>query len=301
MSIEDLVSVVIPSYKRPHMLGRALKSVLSQTYDNLEIIVVNDDPETDLDRITVLDDRIKLINHEKNRGAPAARNTGIKNSTGEYIAFLDDDDEWLPEKIEKQVKKFEELDSNYGIVYCWWKIIKKEKTIEKTPEKKGDIYPDSLQSCPATTSATMLRKEVFDNVGPFNTELQSHQEWDMWFRTSKKYKFSYIPEILMLQHRTHLDRISANINRHVETWDIIMEKYKDEFEKHPSILHQKTKAKGVRLGSMGANSKICSRFFKKSLEYGDKDIMSLIYLMVSKFPTKMRKYFFKKIIEYYQS
>ena len=107
------VSIIIPTYNRAHLIGRAIQSVLNQTYQNFEIIVV-DDGSTDnteemIKEFQKHDKRIKYIRHEKNRGGAAARNTGIKVARGEYIAFQDSDDEWLPEKLEKQMDVFQRI------------------------------------------------------------------------------------------------------------------------------------------------------------------------------------------------
>lgn len=99
------VSIVIPTYNRARFLGRLVRSVLNQTYKNFEVIVADDASTDDTAEIikTFKDDRIRYIRHESNAGAAAARNTGIKASRGEYVAFQDSDDEWLPEKLEKQM------------------------------------------------------------------------------------------------------------------------------------------------------------------------------------------------------
>lgn len=105
------VSVIIPTYNRAHLIGRAIKSVLNQTYKDFEIIIV-DDGSTDKTEEVVKDfkdERVRYIRREKNKGGSAARNTGIKAARGEYIAFQDSDDEWLPEKLEKQMKAFEAM------------------------------------------------------------------------------------------------------------------------------------------------------------------------------------------------
>src|SRR5690625_1857772 len=126
MNKQPLVSVIIPTYKRPRMLTRALKSVLMQTYKNIEVIIVDDNDENSEYRKQTINFMkeyksnpiIKYIKHKKNKGGSEARNTGIYKATGKYISFLDDDDEYMPTKIEKQVKKFKESnEANLGFVY----------------------------------------------------------------------------------------------------------------------------------------------------------------------------------------
>ena len=115
-------SVIIPTYNRARMVDRAIQSVLSQTYQDFEIIVV-DDASTDNTQEVVKecmfrDKRVRYIKHEKNKGGSAARNTGIKNEHGEYVGFLDSDDEWLPTKLEKQIELFRKRCNSVGAVYC---------------------------------------------------------------------------------------------------------------------------------------------------------------------------------------
>ena len=113
------ISVIIPTYNRAHLIGKAVKSVLSQTYQDFEIIVVDDGSTDNTEEIvkSFTDYKIYYICHKHNRGASAARNTGIKASRGEYIAFLDSHDEWLPEKLDKQIKTFNSESSEVGVVY----------------------------------------------------------------------------------------------------------------------------------------------------------------------------------------
>ena len=116
----SLVSTIIPTHNRSKMLNRSINSVLNQTYSAIECIVI-DDGSTDntVDVIeTQKDDRLIYVSHKSNRGASAARNTGIRHSNGEYISFLDDDDEWLPTKLEKQVELLTNLPNKIGMVYC---------------------------------------------------------------------------------------------------------------------------------------------------------------------------------------
>ncbi len=302
MAERELVSVVIPTYKRPKKLERALKSVINQTYENLEIIVVNDAPETDLNHITGLDDRVKLINHKENKGAPAARNTGIKDSKGEYIAFLDDDDEWLPKKIEEQTSKFDELSPSYGAVYPWARIVKDDSHItEKTPSYKGDIHDELLRKNFIPSVTPLVRKNCFKKVGLFDEKLKCSQDYDMWLRISKEYKFSYVPKILVRTYRGHEKRISSDISRKIEGTERLVNKHKKELERFPINLHKRYKQLGVNTALNGYERSTCAEYFKKSFHYNKKDINSLIYYLICNLPKKVRKSFFGFVKDYYSS
>ena len=133
MAEKPTVSVIIPTYNRAHLIDRSIQSVLNQTYQDFELIVV-DDRSTDntediIRQFREKDKRIKYIKHDKNKGGSAARNTRIKNSVGKYIVFQDSDDEWFPEKLEKQMKIFETASLEVGVVYTgFWRIKDNKKT-----------------------------------------------------------------------------------------------------------------------------------------------------------------------------
>lgn len=148
MSNIPKVSVVIPTYKRPKYLKRALDSVLRQTYKNIEIIVVDDNNSDDEYRIETEkfmkkfnDSRIKYIKHERNKNGSAARNTGIKNSSGKYITFLDDDDEFADQRIEKLVQCMENLDESWVACYTLIKRFVNGKLLDKST----DVVKDPLE------------------------------------------------------------------------------------------------------------------------------------------------------------
>ncbi len=127
------VSVIIPTYNRAHLLGRAIESVLDQTYQDFEIIVVDDASADETEEVVKSfgDDRINHIRHQKNKGGSAARNTGIKAARGEFIAFLDSDDEWVPKKLEKEIDRLQTLSNEVGVVYSGFCCVKQFQLISK--------------------------------------------------------------------------------------------------------------------------------------------------------------------------
>ena len=266
-----LVSVVIPTYKRPRKLTRALNSVLNQTYSNLEMIVVNDDPKSDLkDMLKFTDDRIRLINHEKHRGGSAARNTGIKIASGDYIAFLDDDDEWIESKIQRQVKIAEKIEANFIA------------TSREVYNARGNLV--NIRSCEiekpifnklminnyiGTASSVMVERTVLKEVGYFDESLQSCQDWDMWLRMAKNgYKYKCISEPLIKYHIHNSDRITTNKYARRQGRKAIEKKYEREIKDlpnakeayHYSIFGKKNYADGLR-------KKAFLNFFKATRTY----------------------------------
>lgn len=203
------VSVVLPTYDRPDLVGRAIDSVLSQTYQNLECIVVDDhSPESETtDLVTALaNEKIKYIRHQENRGLSAARNTGIEEAEGEFLAFLDDDDEWLPEKLEKQMTLIDGLPREYGLVYCWMDYINTQGKVERAyrPKYRGDILPHVLDGQRIGAGSTLLlRAEVANDVGGFDENLPRGIDGDFIRRVCREYKVDFVPETLVRYNVGH--------------------------------------------------------------------------------------------------
>ncbi len=224
------VSVVIPTYNRVDLLRPAIVSVLNQTFQDFEIIIVDDGcTDSTSDLVSAFNDaRIKYIRHEINKGGSAARNTGILNSKCEFIAFLDDDDEWLPEKLDMQIKVIEESLPRVGGVYTSYIVVDRtDGTIiaRKIPTKKGDLSTNLLvNNCIGATSSVLLRMRCFEEVGLFDEVLPSFQDYDMWIRISKKFHFEYIKEILFKYH-IHKKKIWTDLDALERGIKIMLEKY----------------------------------------------------------------------------
>ncbi|HER24648.1 MAG TPA: glycosyltransferase family 2 protein, partial [Candidatus Atribacteria bacterium] len=205
------------TYNRAHLIGRAIQSILNQTYQDFELIIVNDgstDKTEDIIRkFQEHDKRIKYIKHEKNKGGSAARNTGIKLAIGEYIAFLDSDDEWLSNKLEKQVMHLKDNYLNAFISYTgYFRINDKGDSSIFKPDKRGNIYNNQLwEDHVSPTSAVMVKNICFKKVGLFDESLPARQDYDMWLRLSKHYTFDYIIEPLVIIYDTNKGAISNNI------------------------------------------------------------------------------------------
>jgi glycosyltransferase involved in cell wall biosynthesis len=228
------VSVIIPTYNRDAVVARAIDSVLTQTYDNYEIVVV-DDCSTDNTRAVVEgydDDRVRYVRHDENRGACAARNTGIEHSNGRYIAFLDSDDEWDETKLAKQVKCMERAPKNAGVVYTGYRV-KRSDSVElgQVPSKRGDIHCDQLaKHWVSPTSTVLVDNECFESVGMFDTDLDACQDYDMCLRLSRHYEFDYVKEPLMTLHTDSNDRITADIESRMDAHRKLLERIRADIE-----------------------------------------------------------------------
>lgn len=200
-----LVSVITPTFKRPEKLPRAINSVLNQSYPNVEIIVVDDnDPESEERKLTeqimepfAQNQRVRYIKHERNMNGAVARNTGVKHSIAKYIALLDDDDEFLPKKIETQVAILEERSMEWGACYSQAYIKKPDKPYIVLQERReGNLYMEALTRGLHILAGSNLvvRKSVWDEVGGFTESFLRNQDIEFTTRILKKYKLAYCPE-----------------------------------------------------------------------------------------------------------
>jgi len=215
------VSVVIPTYKRPDFLVEAVESVLAQTYQDFEIIVIDDGSEDDTkSRLTGFIEKTPAAQgrtffyEQKNSGSAIARNRGIFYSKGEYVAFLDSDDLWYPTKLEKQVKILYE-NPEIGVVYtdCYCGESASDPNQQgffaNANPPSGMIFERMLRNNLFWTSSLLLRKEVFILAGTFDPTLRRCQDYDLWLRICYYNPCHFIPEILGL-FREHPNRITKN-------------------------------------------------------------------------------------------
>ena len=203
------VSVIITTHNRADMLPRAVDSVLAQTFHDYELIIV-DDCSTDHtpEVIARFDDpRVRSLRHEVNKKQAAAINTGIANALGEYIAFLDDDDEWLPAKLERQAALLDSSPPKVGLVYGWLDEVN-GSTGATTPSYRktmqGNVFDNLLAlEIPSPTSTLMVRSLVAREVNGFNERLRRHIDNDFICRISQRYHIAVLPEIVARNHIEH--------------------------------------------------------------------------------------------------
>ena len=239
-----MVSAIITTYKRePSMVLRALDSILAQTYHDMEIIVVDDSPSdypARADVRCVVEKRkednpeidIRYIAHPANMGACVARNTGLEAAKGEYVAYLDDDDEWLPDKIEKQVQVLQKTDA--ALVYCGYYIqddrmgSRRESNNEY---KRGKVFNKLLYSnFINSTSFPLIRKDCLKSVGGFDPMMQSAQDYDVWLRLAEKHEIECVAEPLVLYHEHEGERITTNPLKKINGLERINWKYASYLE-----------------------------------------------------------------------
>lgn len=266
------ISVVIITYKRPiNILERAIRSVLSQTFEDIELLVVNDAPEeVNLTQeikkmiLNLNDSRIKYLSYPQNGGSNFARNHGLKNSKGKYICFLDDDDEWYRDKLQRQYECIIE-DNDIALVSCEFDVFKDGNEYKKKncfPDYDLDISYLLKDNYIGGTSFPMLRREYVLEAGGFDDKLPSCQEYDLWIRLRKKYKFVSVPISLGKYYISSDSIYKKSQKRYYDGDCMVLQKYRELFEKHPRELN-------YHLNRMAFNfmqSKDYKYFFKYKLK-----------------------------------
>lgn len=232
-----LVSIVLPTHNRDAVIDRAIQSVLRQTYQEFELIVVDDASTDETEELvdSYRDGRVTYVRHDVNRGAPAARNTGFQNASGELVAYIDSDDEWLPSKLEKQVAEFERWGPDVGLVYTGFYMVHGHVTeVGKKPTKSGDIFRDMLAfDQVGPTSTVMVRSECLRTCGGFDESLPARQDYDLWLRLTKSYDVAYVQEPLVKIHREHEGKISDNVESRISAHQKVLEKLEPELARLP--------------------------------------------------------------------
>jgi glycosyltransferase involved in cell wall biosynthesis len=280
--MNPLISIVIPTFNREHLILDALETCVLQTYRPIEIVVV-DDGSTD--RTTeFVEDWIKGSSHkevtlkiikQENKGGNVARNNGIKNTIGEFIAFLDSDDLWDTTKLKKQYALISQSDT-IGGVYCGLRQVEVEsgKVIsdDKRNYTEGFILSQILvKDITAPTSAYLVRKKVFDLVGGFDETLQARQDWDMWIRLAEKYEIRAVHENLMDLRHHKGTRTASDPHKEINAYIKIRQKHQYLIDKQPINIKKEAKANFYkRLGRVYFHHNISKRI---ALSYYIKGIL----------------------------
>lgn len=213
----NLVSVIIPAYKAGRYIGETVQSVLNQTYTNFELIIVDDgspdDQATIIAPLAAKDTRIQYIK-QANGGVSSARNHGYRLSKGDFLAFLDADDIWLPNNLEKKLAKFS-TDAELGLVHSDKAIIDADSQLtgEVKHGKEGYILDDLLSwngTCIPTPSSILVKREVMEKVGGFDLKLSNAADQEFFFRVAKHYKIGRVPEVTWW-YRIHNNNMHSNI------------------------------------------------------------------------------------------
>lgn len=297
---EMIVSVIIPAFNSEQYIAECIDSVLVQTFQDFEIIII-DDGSTD-DTVSIIseykNDRIKLF-HQDNSGSAAARNYGVKQSSGIWIAFIDADDIWLPDKLQKQLEHCSNQAWSHTDLFFHGSFYPKyTKATDFTSKHSGFILNNLLVENSIGTSSVVLKKEIFHELGGFNTDLRALQDWDLWLRIAEKYQACYIDQPLVY-YRVHTSSVSRNVRKtlpyHINLIDRVFSQQ--------SIHRQQQK---LKYKALSRSCRICSQIAEqeedflfscycaaRSLLYRPQDMSN--YSRLIKIMTKTIIYFFKNI------
>ncbi len=243
-----LVSVIVPAYNAETFVERTLNSILTQTYTNIEVLVVDDgsqDRTAEIVESFVEKDSRVILLKQKNSGVAAARNLAIRKSKGEYIAPIDADDIWYPQKLEKQVQCILEADQSVGLVYAWSVTIAEDDVIiggdiESSRDFKsveGTVYPALVYAnFIGNASVPLIRRSCFEKVGGYNCQLKAHnaqgcEDWDICLRIAEHYKFRVVQEFL-IGYRQVEGSMSRNYKSMEKSYNLIMVDFR---RRHPEI------------------------------------------------------------------
>lgn len=294
MEEKPLVSVVIPTYKRSDTLLRAVESVLSQTYDRLEVIVVDDNEPDDefslalqqkLKEIT--DPRVRYVQQKKHINGCAARNAGIDASNGELVGFLDDDDVWYSDKLEKQLKLFS---PKTGLVYTGANAIYVNDgvTYSIRPKAQGDLSKRILlENCIGSTSTVVAKKDILEKAGKFDVEMPARQDYDLWTRVCQITEVSFVPEAEIDYYNFRDgEQISSSTEKYEKANQRVNEKYRDLIQQlTPQEKDQRERYELYHLANKALrnNDRKKARFYLKKLMKKGFNRNALILLLLSPF------------------
>jgi glycosyltransferase involved in cell wall biosynthesis len=277
------VTVIIPAYNAIRYIAETMETVITQTYQDFEVLIVNDGSTDDtpnwVSQFCQQEAKVRMIS-QVNKGLPGARNTGIKESRGEYIAILDADDLWEPTKLQKQV---DSLDSHpeAGLCYTWTALADSEgKATGRvvTSHAEGKVWQQLTEiNFVCCGSTPMIRRHCFETVGFFAEDLLFSEDWDMWLRIAAKYPFVVVKEPL-IRYRQHSNNMTKNCQKMLETSRVLIER---NFASAPTeLLHLKNRSYGC-IYLFLAWKATENRDYQQAIEFRDQAIAHRPQLLFS--------------------
>ena len=241
------VSVILPTYRRAAFLRRAIASVQAQTTQGWELIVVDDNGDDAYRQATeaVIDDlsadtRIRYVQHAENRGGGAARNSGVRLAKAPFTAFLDDDDEWHPSKLERQLACIEGAPDSVALVYCRVRVVFTKTGRERftpTTGRSPSVSELLRRNTVGTTSCVLCRTDALREVGLFDETLPARQDLDLYVRLAERYSFAFVDAPLVTVHVHGDARISTNLDDSIRANELFTLKYRTRVEADPDVRH----------------------------------------------------------------
>lgn len=232
---KPLVSVVIPTYNRSQSVQKAIRSVLDQTYPIHEVIIADDCSQDNTEEVVnkIQDTRIRYYRLPENRGAGGARNFGVEKAESDVIAFHDSDDEWVENKIEKQLEYWRSH-PECGLIYSAYEIKLPSGDCYTIPPKgewgnlSGDIYSRILLQNTIGAPTVLMNKRVFQEVGGFDESMRSLEDWDFALKVAKKYPIGFVPEVLLKVAGSE-GGVSSNLGAYYQNRCYLLRKYRADY------------------------------------------------------------------------
>lgn len=242
-----MVSIVLPTYRRPELIERAIATVFDQTFADWELLVIDDNGEgTSEQRRTaeVLqrndDARVKYVVHPSNLGGGAARNTGIKRARGEFVAFIDDDDAWEPEKLEAQLSCFATVGDDVALVYCRTRVVDEvagTTWLWPTDGRSHSTRDLLRKNTVGSTSLVLCRRFALVAVGGFDDRLPARQDVDLYIRLSQRFAFAFVDRVLNTNYRHAGASIGKDVAAKIRAHELFQQKYLDVIESDAEVHH----------------------------------------------------------------
>ena len=293
------ISIILPTYNRAHLLSRAIDSVLNQTYQNFELIIIDDGSSDDTGKIisNYKTPSIKYIKFKKNKGANIARNIGIQSARGKYIAFQDSDDKWHKGKLEKQIDVIKSNLYNVQIVFSsfWYiesglrKYFPTNADVLKSSHIKNEVIKNNFIAMPTA----LIERKCFEENGLFDESLPRYQDWELFIRFSQYYDFKFIKEPLVDVYR-EVDCISMDRHAAIKGIEIILKQHQSIFYKNKLLFSKHFFYLG-KLCFLESEIIDCKRYFLRSIKlncFNVKSVFSLLIILIS-------EKLYEKILRYY--
>jgi glycosyltransferase involved in cell wall biosynthesis len=289
----ELISVIIPTKNRSDLLKNAIASVQKQTYKNWELVIV-DDGSTDNTKQVIEqlnDKRIIYKKNEKSLGGAQSRNIGAKSSNGSLIAFLDDDDVWLHEKLEVQSTHFQNPEVGLSYCGCLIKFTSFNIYYPTKPSIEGEAFDDLLiNNFIGVTPSVVARKSVFNKAGGFDAKLKARQDYDLWLRISNISKIKCSDKVLFISYqRDNIERITSSIKNYIDSDQIILAKYASYLNEKPKRFQNLVKKRHLEFlagqAIKAGDKKSAKKFYFNSLRI-KFELKSLILYFLSFLPFK---------------
>lgn len=239
MCRNKLVTVIIPTFKRADELKKALISVMLQDFKSLDVIIVDDnvqEEESNKVKEICINFGVNYTKNFRKKGGCGSRNSGILSTSSKYIAFLDDDDLWLANKLEIQ-STFLDINGNYSAVYSNFYNYNLDANILRASETRKDLaHHDLLKgNCPASTSLVMVNRKLILEAGLFDEDLPSLQDYDMWLRLTLIKPIGFLDKKLVIFTQHSGDRVSINLKKRFQGLELIINKWGEDIEKYNNI------------------------------------------------------------------